>query len=96
MIVMHVIVMQSVSEAVGILLVARRRGPEFLEQLIGELIGDTRRGSFLPEFFQPVMDALKQVNLIPDHLWSHCTPAAADDRESFVVRSLQSLEGFYP
>ena len=82
----HVIIVQSITQPVSILLLTHRWSSETFEKLISNFIGNIGSGFFLSNFFHPFIDALEHLDLMPNNLWSHSTAASANDREAFVFR----------
>lgn len=85
MVMTRVVVIQSITQAVSILLLPRRGNLEILEELVRQFLDHGRRGLFAAQLFHFIMDALENISLGSDDLRGHHTAAAADDRKTFVA-----------
>ena len=92
MVMVDEIVMQPVTQAVGILLLACDRGFKFFQDLVGQFIGGGDRGALFAELFHSVEHSFEHVHLVLDHLCGDNATAPADHGKAFVFGTLQDLQ----
>ena len=72
----------------GILLLARGRGFELLEHLVGQFIGSGDGGVLLAEFFHFIEHPFEHFSLMLHDQRSDDTPASADNSQAFLFGAL--------
>lgn len=92
----YIIMLQSITQAVQKLLLTRGGRPEAFDELICKLVSGIGCDFFLPDFFYPVIDPLKHLDLISDNLGGNAAAATTNDRESFIFGFHQDFECFNP
>ena len=92
----HVIMIQAITQTVGVLLVLGSRSPELLEQVFSELLRSNNRRTLLPERVHLLMDVLDRIILTANRLRRGYPAAPADNGETLVLGTHQQVQRFEP